>query len=439
MTNKFNLSLVGGVAMSLWPVAAGAQSVDARWQAWIGCWAPVFAQDTPARALGAAVRVCIAPAPGGSAVEVTTINVGKVTDRSVIAADGAPHVVTRDGCEGTERAWWSETGRRLYLDSSLRCADGTRRSSSGVLSFTEYRQWLDVRGLAINGASSSVAVGRFAAMPATDSMSIPAEVRHAMPIRTPAAEYAAVAAASPLTLADIVEVSSVVEGSVASAWLVERSRGLTLALDGEKLAALADNGVPASVIDVAVALAYPDVFGIASDSREAQRRPSLRAAASQSPNLGVYQGMSMYASYCDPYFWSINPWSYYSYSSRRCGYGYPYGYNGYGYPYGYYGYGYPYGGYGPYSGSYYSGGPTVIVIRNDSDTRPSHGRVVKGQGYTSGGGANGPVARGGGSVTSMHSGQGSSSAGSSSSSSGSSGASSSSGSSGGERTAVRKP
>ena len=148
---------------------------------------------------------------------------------------------------------------------------------------------------------------------------------------------------------------------MASAWLVERTRGLTLAIDGKKLAALADIGVPAPVIDVAVALAYPDVFGIASDSREAQRRPGVEAPASQSPNRAGYRGMPMDPFYYDPYFGYLDPWYYYSGYGRRYGYGYPYGYYGYGY-----GYGSPYGWYGPYGGTYYSGGPTVVVIQNPS-------------------------------------------------------------------------
>lgn len=436
MTTTINRSLVGAAALFLFPLAGGAQSVDSRWQAWIGCWAPVLAENTAAHPLGAAVRVCVAPAPGSSAVEVTTINAGTVTHRTVIEANAQPRAVARDGCEGTETAWWSETGRRLYLRSSLTCADGTRRSSAGVLSFTEHRQWLDVRGLAINGGSSSIAVERFATVEAADSVSIPADVRSATPVRTPAAEYAAVAAASPLTLGDIAEVSTHLEAGVASAWLVERTRGLTLAFNGKKLAALADHGVPAPVIDVAVALAYPDVFGIASDSREAQRRFGVQARASQAPTRAGYRGMPIDALYYDPCFWSLDSWYYYGGYGRRYGACYPYGYYGYGY-------GSPYGWYGPYGGTYYLGGPRVVLIQNSSGspgTLSSHGRVVKGQGYTSGAGVDGPTARGGGSFTPQTSGQASISAGSGSSSSASGGATSSAASSGGgDRTAVRKP
>ncbi|MBI2408850.1 MAG: hypothetical protein HYV19_11160 [Gemmatimonadetes bacterium] len=334
------------------------------------------------------------------------------------------------------------TGRRVYMHSALTCADGTKRTSSGVLSFTAPNQWLDVRGLSLNGAPSGIAIGRFVAVEAADSAGIPADVWRATPSRTVVGEAAAVAAAAPLTLTDIADVATVVQADVASAWLVERTRGLLLSIDGRQLAALADNGVPGSVIDVAVALAYPDVFGIAADSRAAQRRVDTRAQTAQAQYRGVYAGRPMFGSYDDPYLWALDPWYYYGMYGAR--YGYRYGYYGYGYgfgyPYGYpygYGYGYPYEGYGRFGGGYYTG-PAVIVIRNDGagSTPPSHGRVVKGQGYTSGAGANGPVARGGGSSTSWTSGSASMSAGGSSSS-GSSGTSSSS--SGGERTAVRKP
>ncbi|MFA6166662.1 MAG: hypothetical protein WC700_08605, partial [Gemmatimonadaceae bacterium] len=67
MTTTIRLSLLGGIALFLLPVAARAQSVEARWQPWIGCWAPVLAYDTAGRAFGSTARVCIAPAPGSSA------------------------------------------------------------------------------------------------------------------------------------------------------------------------------------------------------------------------------------------------------------------------------------------------------------------------------------------------------------------------------------
>jgi hypothetical protein len=432
-TIRFSLSLA--VAWVSLPSAASAQISDARWQPWIGCWEPVLQNGSPARPLGAAPRVCIAPAAGRSAVEVTTINAGKVTSRDLIEATAEPRAVTRDGCRGTETAQWSATGPRVYMRSALTCADGTKRTSSGVLSFTANNQWLDVRGLSLNGGPSGIAVGRFVAVNAADSAGIPANVWRATPTRTAVAEAVSVAAAAPLTLTDIADVATVLQADVASAWLVERTRGLLLSIDGKQLAALADNGVPASVIDVAVALAYPDVFGIANDSRAAQRRVDNRALTSQGQYRGGYLDRPMYGAYDDPYLWALDPWYYYSMYGGRYGYRYPYYGYGYSFPYGY-GYGYPYGGYGRFGGGYYTG-PAVIVIRNGdaNSSPPSHGRVVKGQGYTSGAGANGPVARGGGS-SSGTSGSASMSAGGSSSSSSSAGSSSSSG---GGRTAVKKP
>ena len=48
--------------------------------------------------------------------------------------------------------------RSIYIvdRNRLTCAGGTTRSSSGVLSFTEGRQWLDVRGTAISGGTAAV-------------------------------------------------------------------------------------------------------------------------------------------------------------------------------------------------------------------------------------------------------------------------------------------
>ena len=299
MTTHIKLSHVLGIAALSLPTSARAQGVDVRWQAWIGCWAPATAEGLSARQAGSTLRICIAPAPGKSAVQVTTINDGQVTNRAVIEADAASREVTRDGCQGTESARWSVTGRRVYVKSALTCSDGTKRSSEGVLSFTADDQWLDVRSLAINESSPGIAVARFSPVAVADSSSIPAAVRSATPIRTPAAEYAVVAASSPLTLMDIGDVSTNVDAALASAWLVERTRGHSLAIDGKKLAALADNGVPASVIDVAVALAYPDVFGIASDSREAQARIGDQVLERRSGDRVGYRGAPMYSSNYD--------------------------------------------------------------------------------------------------------------------------------------------
>jgi hypothetical protein len=417
-----------GVALLALPGATRAQTVDARWQAWIGCWKPAVDGAT-VRGRDMSSRVCVTPAAGVSAVEITSIAAGKVVERTRIDAGGAARAVSRDGCTGTESAHWSTIATRLYLNTSLTCTGGVQRRGTGVLSFTENGEWLDIRGMTSNKASG-VAVGRFVAVGPADSESIPVEVRRATPARVEAMNAAALVASAPLTLGDIVEVSAAGDSSVTATWLIERTRGLKLSIDGKKLATLADAGVPASVIDLSVALAYPSVFALDARSGGTERRMDGQRVTSQGADL--YQGspLGYYGGYYGG-FYGYSPYdSFFGYGPFSSLYGYRYGY-GYGAGY------YPgYGGYSPYYGGYYSGPQTIVVVKSDA-TAPQHGRVVKGQGYTSGrGGTSSPTTA---SPRALTSGGGSGSGSTGSSSSGTSSAGTSSGSSGGGRTAVKKP
>ncbi|MHB1311397.1 MAG: hypothetical protein ACYC3L_05195 [Gemmatimonadaceae bacterium] len=429
MTSTTRSLALLGVATLAASSALGAQTVDARWEPWIGCWAPVAGEPSPLRLLGASPRVCVVPAQGTSAVDVLTIAAGKVVDRARIEADYQPHQVSRDGCTGTETAHWSELGTRVYLSSALTCAGGVSRRGTGVLSLSERYEFLDVRGMT-SGKTSGVSVGRLAAAD-VDSATIPADVRSLVPPRTSASNSAALAAAAALTLADIADVATSADSSVTSAWLMERTRGLKLSINGKQLAALADAGVAPSVIDFVVALAHPAVFGFDAKAQ---------GAGDASGRLtGQNRGF-------DAYSYPYGPLGYYGYSrydpcysygavSMLYGYGIDYGCNGYGYS--------RYGMYSPYGGSYYNGYyPPIIIVRSPDSgggaSMPSHGRVVKGQGYTSGGGGStGTTASPSRGLTSGGGGQTTSSG--SSGSSGSASSSGSSGSSGGGRTAVKKP
>jgi len=431
MTPTIKFTAMLGAALVAASSALGAQAVDARWEPWIGCWAPVAGEASPLRMLGASPRVCVVPAQGTSAVELVTIAAGKVVERARIEADYKPHQVSRDGCTGTETAHWSEFATRVYLSSALTCAGGVSRRGTGVISLSERYEFLDVRDLT-SGKSTGVAVGRLAAAD-VDSATIPAEVRNALPPRTGASSSAALAAAAALTLADIADVATSADSSVTAAWLMERTRGLKLSINGKQLTALADAGVAPTIIDYVVALAHPAVFGFDAKAQAAG------GAAGDQRLTGANRGFD---SYSYPYGFP----GYYGYSryddcyrygavSMLYGYGIDYGCNGYGYS--------RYGMYSPYGGSYYNGYyPPIIIVRSPDSgggglSMPSHGRVVKGQGYTSGGGGStGTTASPSRGLTS---GGGQTTSSGSSGSSGSASSSGSSGSSGGGRTAVKKP
>jgi hypothetical protein len=430
-TTWIKRAAIGAASLALVATASTSASAqtDSRWRAWTGCWTTTMPQTL---AFGTSSAVCVLPTEKASAVEIVTVISGKITDRMRVDADGQPHSSERDGCTGSTTARWSQFGTRVLINETFNCAGSGVRKGTGVMSFTQQYEWLDVRGVA-SGGTAGVAVAKYQVT--SDTTGLPAEVRPALALRGPAANNGVLVASAPLTLADIAEMGTAVDSGVAATWLMERTRDVKLNITGKQLVALADQGVPAAVIDVVVAIAHPDVFALNSSAVPSlEERASGRGTPSNlSMNYGRrypgYYGLyssQMYDPF-DPYF------SYYS----------PYGYRSYGYsPYGYN----PYG-YSPYGYGYYPGYAPVIVVTRPGDTQTTsqHGRVVKGQGYNSGAGSTGGSATKGSSGAAERVGGGSSgSTGSSSSGSGSSAASSGSSSagsssSGGDRTAVRRP
>ncbi|MEP7346587.1 MAG: hypothetical protein ABI877_15050, partial [Gemmatimonadaceae bacterium] len=151
---------------------------------------------------------------------------------------------------------------------------------------------------------------------------------------------ARIAASGRLDLSDVIEASGYLEVGVLQTLLAERGEGF--GLDARQLLSLARAGVAPSVIDVMVALSYPDVFAL-DRTRLGDPPPDVRGER-------VVYGGDMY----DPY-----------------GYGYGYGYDPYGY------------GYGRGNGWYSGRRPVVVVQRTEGDDE-EHGRVVNGRGYVSG-------------------------------------------------------
>jgi hypothetical protein len=207
----------------------------------------------------------------------------------------------------------------------------------------------------------------------------------------------------PVGDAEIIDASKHVNGAVIEAWLSENRQAFTM--NATRLKALADAGVQDRVIDVLVALSYPNVFSM---------RPSPNAIGELALSVGGFGGPVLFGGGpflaggfmldCTQYSYGFS-----LYGFDGCGSPYPFG------PWAYYG-----GGWG---GWYDAGGGGGIIVAPAPPQ--AHGRVVNGRGYVSGDSGSGA------------SGGSSSSSGSSSSggSSGSSGGSSSS-SSGGGRTAV---
>jgi len=369
-----------GVAVAGGPARAQAPA-DGHWLPWLGCWAPVPGPDQPDNATKGGL--CIHATAGAPGVTFATVAEGKVIGQHPIVADGARHTVTEGGCQGWESAKWSSDGRRLLRRAELDCG-GARRLISGVLLMQPESRWTDIEAAGTPG-NMSIRVVDYRPMNPASALAtqlVPQGQDLAIQINR-------AAASAPLQVADVIEASRQLDARVVQALVYERGNGY--ALDGRTLERLADERVSTDVIDLMVALSYPDFFSIdGSGGKLALRADSTPARGGRGGYGGGGPGWGCYA-------YGFNPWGYgypYWMAAYRpvYGYGYTYGY-GYGDPYGY-GYGDPcFGGYGGGYGGYWGGGywgyPSggVIVIKNP-DQGNGHGRATRG-GYTPGSGSGG--------------------------------------------------
>jgi hypothetical protein len=344
---------------SLLPAPARAQqSADTRWLPWLGCWQP-SAQP----AANGNVMVCVRPANDAAGVEVATIADSQTVSQRTVIADGQTHELNEPGCTGWQRAAFSADGQRAYLRSDLTCAGGVHRTESAIMAMGSPTQWLDVQAVGMDGER----VPRVVRYDMAPQANWPEGFRLS-PQRTMAVGQARVFAAGALTLADVKEAASLVDRDALVAFLIERDQAFDL--DAAKLESLASAGVPDQVVDVVVAVSFPDRFHI---DRQAMRM-ALKPAS-------VLEKHYAERPYYDPFGWGyssmcyLDPWT--------CG---PYGYGIYGY--GSYGFGlglyspYGYSGYGPYWYGY--NGQPVIVVGNGGQAE-QQGQAINGRGYTRGG------------------------------------------------------
>ena len=358
MTYRTRSALGFAVAALLTGDSLQAQAVlpDARWQAFVGCWAPstapAEASAMSANSSASLPLLCIVPTRGSS-VRLATVDDGNVMLADTVDASGVRRSVAREGCTGWESAEFAANGRRVHYSSEFDCG-GVRRASTGLISVTPDGELLDVQGIT-SGTGKSVRVARY--VDAGVTVSLPPDIAAVVSGRGLVASAARTAAGAPLSEADIIEAARTLDPLVMQAWLIER--GDRFAFDAKALVRLAEAGVAGSVTDVLVALSNPRFFSINRTplGTDVEPRGGTRTATSDHGGRRIYTDM-----YGAPYGFGLGMGRYSLYDR----YGYYYGatpYSGYGYGYGQYFY-----------------RPPVIVMQPTGSA--SQGRAVKGRGYT---------------------------------------------------------
>jgi hypothetical protein len=317
--------------------------------AWLGCWDVMADPERDSQeSRKERQQICVAPGDAPKALDLAVLIDEQVVATETIVTDGSRQPVSDGGCDGWIRSVLSEDRRRLYLQSEATCSDGKPRNLSGASMMVSGNLWVDIHVLRIDG-EREIAIQHYRPVGA-DIARLPGALPTAM-------HSARLAAAARLTAADVIEALQVVDPAVVEAMLLESEA--SFGIDSDLLLRLKDAGVPGEIVDLMVALSFPEHFTIEGDT--VTRQPE------------VY-----YESY-----WS--PW-------------YPYYGYGYGYGYGYYDHhGNRPGGAHPGKGH----GGKVISGRGYVGVRPTNKRsggiagFLRGAANTGGGGAPGGGASGG--------------------------------------------
>jgi len=332
-TGMLTMALAAGF-MALAPQAAAAQDgVADGWLPMLGCWLP---EEAPADA----PMTCLRPAAGG-AVDVLMVTDAGVLESRTIRADGVQRPTTHGECSAVERAEFSRDGRRVFLDGERTCPGEAARATRGLMAMIDEDRWIEAEGTVLGGRNVAW-VTRYQPAPRSRVEAAgQADILALVETRSGLIRAARVAASAPITVDDIIEAHARTDPELARVLVAEQL--YTIDLDANGLVRLAEAGVSDDVIDVVVALAYPDRFAVVRDEEyyPRTRRPGRGMG-------GVYPG------YWDPYYGSWG-WGWGRYRYHR---------------------------------------PTVIVVA-PRDGRTGAARAVRGRGYTRGtsGSSEGAAAR----------------------------------------------
>lgn len=361
------------------PSDASAQTSDTRWLAWVGCWEGAGVAQAEGES---PLIVCFQPTEGeGDAVESLTYDDGDLLGSEILRADGVPVTIAEGGCEGTRTMNRSSDGLRIFSETELTCGDGVVRSTRGVFTFLAGgAAWSEV--LAVSAGESDTMLEIRSFVPASPALLIEAGIEDPSSEQGLAVNTARMRAGAALGPSAIVELVREAGAPAASGVLVER--GEVLDPDAEMLRALSRQGVPGEVLDLVVALSYPDRFqiagGAATEVAEASAGTPSREVAFAPRPIAPWGG-SPRVYY--PWGGGYNPGMFGTAGSYGAAF---YGADYFGFPMNYYGYRYNAFGYraAPYSYPRYIVVQPPVVV-NPGPPSPPPARVDRNSGFSGGG------------------------------------------------------
>lgn len=324
------------------------ENLDTRWLPWIGSWHLVSdMEETTENTLEEKYLLSITPGVDGKSVVMKGSRGEKVLFEEKIEADGVRRPMKSDHCSGWHSYAWSETGKRLLFTGESECTGGLQQAISGISVIGGNGDWLDFQ-LLKSKEEKTITIRRYRNLDA-DALA---------PAQTDAdpARFARVFAGTGFSIDEIIELSGKVDPEVLEAAIVEVHKPFPI--DSKQILHLADSGVPTGVIDLMVALSFPDKFIVEQMTiSPVQKSGYLRVPLDVWPS--DYYWSYPYPLY--PWFWASSMYFYYDYWYLDRYYWPGWYYSSWWYP------GYGSGGYGVKAGQLVKGqGYTQVSPRNSS-------------------------------------------------------------------------
>ena len=259
-------TFVVAMGLAALPMSSLAQPapVDPRWAPYLGCWqlqregtrtavadlVAIASRQAKAAETQEDVMICVTPASEPNAVSQQTVLNGDSVLDEVVTADGTARTGQAGTCSSTRKAEWSRSGRQLFSYGTVSCEGQPERTITGLSLLTPGPTWVDIQLVEVR-ASRSVRVRRYG---------LSREQRRLAQTPLPGSP-------TPMdrwSIDEVKEASQRTAPEVLQAALVEV--GGKHALSAKRLVELDEAGVPGPVIDVMVALSFPEKFVVEQPS-----------------------------------------------------------------------------------------------------------------------------------------------------------------------------
>jgi len=262
------LSILASSACLHAPPEAADPQAESGMSAWLGCWRLIsVGEDDVPDSAEASYRVCMEPSDSPNSFEVSGIVGDKIVATEKVIADGSRRSTSQSECERWQQSFLSADQRRIYRRSETICEPAGQSRTTGASLILSGGNWVDINVTQV-GSERELVVRRYRRVNVEDP-SVPTAEIHEYGALVPGeimsmGQIARIASSTPLGEDDVIEALEILDSAVVEAMLIESNPRFRM--DSDLLLRLDDAGVPGHIIDVMMALSYPNYFVIRGGS-----------------------------------------------------------------------------------------------------------------------------------------------------------------------------